>query len=173
MKAFFLLAAAPVVAEGIVLNFGRKGDPEPWACFMGEPSSYMGSVSVAATGEKCMHWRDAASHDDLVAGYAADTKNEKPGAKTDGNFCRAFAGDAKPWCFVKGFSAGQAKQDCDVPTCPTDGPCARDFDTEAADTIKCTDDDGNAVEACNCSCDGVAGRVSFIQKLGERRWCHC
>ena len=67
------------------------------ACYMEDPTSYLGTVSVAATGQKCMHWRDAAANEELAATYAADTKNEKSGPKTDGNFCRAFAGDAKPW----------------------------------------------------------------------------
>jgi len=173
MRAFLL--ALPFV-QGFNLNWTRKGDPEPWACYMDDPSTYLGTVSVAATGQKCMHWRDAADNPDISGQYAGDTKNEKAGAKNDGNFCRAFTADEKPWCYVLGFSPGQAKQDCDVPVCPADGPWARDFDAEAADTIKCTDDSGNPVEDCDCSCDGVAGtaQVAFIQKsTGLKRYCHC
>lgn len=165
------------VAQGFNLNWARKNDPEPWACYMNNPKKYLGTVSVAATGQKCLHWRDAASDETLMGQYASDTKNEKPGSKTDGNFCRSFASQEKPWCYVMGFgSAAEAKQQCDVPECPTDGPWGRDFEKEAADTIKCTDDNGNPVEDCDCSCDGVAGtaQIAFIQEsTGLRRWCHC
>lgn len=175
MRSLLCIALPSVAGLGIFRDY-RRNDPEPWACYRDDPSTYLGTVSVAATGQKCMHWRDAASNPDITGQYAGDTKNEAPGTKIDGNFCRAF-GEEEPWCYVLGFAPGEAKQQCDVPVCPTDGPWSRDLEKEAVDnTIKCTDDDGNAVEDCDCSCDGVAGtaQVSFIQKsTGMRRWCHC
>ncbi len=89
----------------------------------------MGTVQVSNSGQQCYQWSDAAKHDEIGGDHFLGlTKGETSGSKMEGNFCRAFAGDAKPWCFVKGFAnVADAKQECDVKQCPTDGPWGRDF----------------------------------------------
>ena len=76
-----------------------------------------------------MQWSDAQKHEDYGGQFfLGHTKGENTGNKLEGNFCRAFAGDESPWCFVLGAQdAASARQDCDVPQCPTDGPWGRDF----------------------------------------------
>lgn len=172
-KIAFLALATPSNA----LVFRRKGDPEPWACYMGEAAEYMGTVSVANSGQQCMQWSDAAKDEKIGAQlFLGLTKGESSGPKLEGNFCRAFSGDEKPWCFAEGAQdSGAAKQFCDVKQCPTDGPWARDFKVEATNTIKCTDSDNAPAKDCDCSCAGVAGKalVQIINRNGAARTCHC
>jgi len=122
-----------------------------------------------------MTWADAAENDQIKPSFG-DLTSGATAEKLDGNFCRAFkADDAEPWCFVLGFAnPGDAKQPCNVPACPEDGPWAKDYHQEAKDAaVPCTTEDGIPVEDCDCSC-ATAGTRSFIQtSTGETRICYC
>lgn len=160
------------VASALV--FQRKGDPEPWACYMNSAEEYMGTTAVANSGQQCMQWSDAAQDEKIGTLYLAATKGQTSGRKLEGNFCRAFATDTVPWCFVDGVKSGpESKQDCDVKKCPTDGPWGRDFGSEAAVNVKCSDESGAPAVDCDCSCDGVAGNALIQLKNGGKRICHC
>jgi len=173
MRVFGIVAVGLSSVSAFI--FQRKDDPEPWKCYFDEPTSYKGIVDTSNDGRKCMAWGEASENDQLKVSFGDLTKGASPEA-LDGNFCRAFsANDAKPWCFVLGFSdPAQAKQDCDVPQCPTDGPWAKDYNAEAvAAEVPCTDTDGIPQKSCDCSCAGAGGR-SFIQFSAGRKFiCHC
>jgi len=174
MRVVIGVAAA---ATASALIFQRKGDPEPWKCYIGEPTSYTGIEDTSNAGLKCMPWAVAAEHEQLSATFG-DLTGGAPQEKLDGNFCRAFTpGDVKPWCFVLGFaSPAEAKQDCDVPQCPTDGPWSKDYHQEAADAeVPCTDTDGVPQKECDCSCAGAGGRalLQTNAKTGKQYICHC
>ena len=70
----------------------------------------MGTVSTTNSGQKCMQWSDAAKDEQLSGKFAELTKHEE-GTKLEGHFCRAFAGDAEPWCYAQGYATAEdAKQ---------------------------------------------------------------
>ncbi|CAD7952664.1 unnamed protein product [Amoebophrya sp. A120] len=174
ISASVLLLPALTEATKLSLFKRLKNEPEPWACYMsGAKKAYMGTVQVATSGQKCMQWSDAAN-DDKIATFKQDTRDEPAGTKLEGNFCRSFSKDELPWCYT--LPDGK-KVECNVPECPTDGPWAKDYNTdEVQSPIKCTDKDGAPTKDCDCSCNGVKGmKNSFVQtKNGrEERICHC
>jgi len=174
MKVVIGVAA---VAGASALIFQRKGDPEPWKCYFDDPTTYTGIEDSANDGRKCMPWGQASEDEQLSATFGSLTGGATA-EKLDGNFCRAFtAADTKPWCFVLGFtSPDDAKQECDVPQCPTDGPWSKDYHMEAADAeVPCTDADGVPQKECDCSCAGAGGRAFFQihAKTGKQVKCHC
>jgi len=164
------------LSSASALIFQRKDDPEPWKCYFDEPTSYTGIVDSSNDGRKCLTWAEAAEHEQLKPIFGGLT-NGASAEKLDGNFCRAFTpDDAKPWCFVMGFTdPASAKQDCDVPQCPTDGPWAKDYHQEAADAeVPCTDADGVPQKECDCSCAGAGGRALLQTDASGRHYiCHC
>jgi len=172
MRTFVALSGLSTAAG--LKKFSIRAEPEPWACYMtGGKKDYMGTVQVAATGQKCMQWSDAAN-DDKIATYAAATREEPAGTKMEGNFCRSFSKEELPWCYTL---PDGAKETCNIPECPTDGPWSKDYNTEEVQSpIKCTDESGAPTKECDCSCNGVKGmaQTSFIQG-GKKHiaYCHC
>lgn len=172
MKVALLGLGGAAVVGALVLK--KRDEPEPWACYMtGKKKDYMGTVQVAATGQKCMQWSDATS-DDRVTSFAADTFDEPAGTKIEGNFCRSFTAGETPWCYTL---PDAVKQDCNIPECPTDGPWAKDYtSSEVQPAIKCTDKTGAPIVDCDCSCAGVAGTTQISLMQGGKQihaYCHC
>jgi len=130
---------------------------------------------MSNNGQKCLTWSEAAETEALQANFGNDTPGASPD-QLDGNFCRAFVAGEKPWCYVQGFvDAASAKQECDVPACPTDGPWAKDYKQEAADAdVQCTAITGEVLKECKCDCS-AAGKKALVQvsKSGEKYMCHC